>query len=148
MKKKTAFMLFWLFCGIHSAFAVEHMLPYPGGETWRCSQGNHNDTDHNYIGWFKWVGTSFVSCTEGTSNCIEQWSNPTHRADNNMAFAWDCEKPDEHSQGSHQIFGMSVTELSGSFKNEFTQFCGVQIFKLTMHYVKQAHNGWTMQIQR
>ena len=67
MKKKVfVFAVFWLLACFGYVNAVQLMLPFPGGETWRCSQGNYDDPSNTPTN-----------------------QNPTHLKNSGMDYAWD-----------------------------------------------------------
>ena len=88
MKNKVIFITLFFIVGVwQNVFAVPELkLPFRGGETWWCSQGNYTDSA-NYMGWFN--NETFEACTEGDDNCSYQWSYPTHRINSSMQYAWD-----------------------------------------------------------
>ncbi|MCK5415994.1 M23 family metallopeptidase, partial [Candidatus Parcubacteria bacterium] len=55
MKKKIIiFAVLWLIVCFSSANAVQQMLPFPGGETWICTQGNDTTFTHKDKWKYSW----------------------------------------------------------------------------------------------
>jgi hypothetical protein len=106
MRKVLFFFCVFLFY-VTNVFAVDLMLPFEGGKTWRCDQGNYNDskniwgcyayTDENGDGVVRNYynvsddtnGDGKVDCSDSGSDYKMQWSNPTHRVNSSMEYAWD-----------------------------------------------------------
>ena len=90
MKKSIMFLSVFLLVA-NSVEAVDHMLPFSAGMTWKCSQGNYDDPGNtwgNYC-YFDENGDKEVDRSDGKTDWKYQWSNPTHRVGSNMAYAWD-----------------------------------------------------------
>ncbi|MFH1523094.1 MAG: M23 family metallopeptidase, partial [Patescibacteria group bacterium] len=99
-----------------SSFAKDYMLPFPGGETWSSSQGNHTD-EKNEWGCYAYSdenhdkkvrdyyheaddtnGDGKVNCLDTGSDYKWQWYNRTHRDGGQMAYAWDFNSANDYGK--------------------------------------------------
>ncbi|MDA3840645.1 MAG: M23 family metallopeptidase [Patescibacteria group bacterium] len=130
MKKVLALILVLLLTWTIQSFPAELMLPFSGGQTWSCDQGNYNDPG-NQMGWFCYSdedgdgdidGTynSNMLCTTDSPDRKWQWSNPTHRDGTKLNYAWDF------NMGSTSDLGLPVQSPADG----------------TIVYAKNSNTGW------
>lgn len=76
----VAVWLFWAIGGMGLARAVDYKLPWPGGRSFQCTQGNRSGFSHTGVAAYAWdfgmaVGSEVVAAADGTVVLVRENSN-------------------------------------------------------------------------